>query len=522
MASREVVPLWLILAALLALGANALASAMTLVTVDLMRSLSDFAIAVRRRDLEILSYYQSAAYSSALLVIVWYVWPIVRHFRCDLDARATELVRRRTISAPLVVAGIGFLPWLVSPLFFVTVTIIQFGRWTPELASQQVLSPLVNGFLAATVSYLMLDWIFRAMVVPRVFPTGGLAEVPGTIALGVRGRLVVFLLAVAFAPLFTVLGLIRAAAAHVERGEPAGKMLAELIEASQTTFLVYVALGLGFTLLLAGTLTAPLVAAVAALRRIQGGALETRVPPTASDEVGVLGDGVNAMASALQEKERILKTFGRVVEPAVRDLLLSGELHLGGELRSATVLFSDLRGFTSLAEGMAPDEVVATLNAYFSIMAEWVRECGGFVDKYVGDAMLVVFGLFAPGEDGRAAAADAIRCALGMQQRLDTLNVSRQAAGQWPLAIGIGIHSGRVLAGTIGAEDRLEFTVIGDTVNVAERLQEVGKSLGAPLLVSETSFELAREHNDDPPPLTIIDTVAIRGRRATVTIYGIS
>jgi len=519
---REAVPRWLLLGVLIALGANLLASYMTDRTIDLMSSRTPFAVAVRKRDLGLINYYLAVVYPVATLAVGIYVWPIVRHFRCDPDQPATPLVQRRTVSAPLVVAAIGFFPWLFSSLAFPIATVIQYGRWATELASQQVISPLVNGFLAAAVIYLILDWIFRAMVVPRVFPDGRMAEIPGTLALGVRGRLVVFLLAVAFTPLFTVLGLIRAAAAHVASGRPPTDVLRELTQASQTTFAVYVALGLTFTILLARTLTAPLVAAATALRRIQGGELETRVQATASDEVGVLEDGVNAMATALQERDHILHTFGRIVEPAVRDHLLATELHLGGQLRRATVLFSDLRGFTAISEQMAPAAVVATLNEYFSTMADWVRACGGFVDKFMGDAMLVVFGVFDLSEGGGArAAADAIRCGLGMHERLATLNLQRHATGHWPLAISVGIDSGEVLAGTIGAEDRLEFTVIGDTVNVASRLQEVGKLRGAPLLVSEHTYRLAASIGS-PPQLVEIDTVPLRGRREAVRVYGVA
>jgi len=518
---REAVPQWVLLGALIALAANLLAGAMTAVTIDLMRSRSEFAAAVRDHDLSLIHYYEALVYPLATLAIGLYVWPIIRHFRCDPDQAATPIVERRTVNAPLVIAGIGFLPWLLSAVGFPIATLIEFGHWAPELASQQVVSPLVNGFLAAAVIYLVLDWLFRAMVVPRIFPGGRLAEVPGSIAFGVRGRLIVILLAVAFTPLFTVLGLIRAAAAHVATGATPTEVLASLIRASQITFAVYVVLGLGFTLLLARTLTQPLAAAAAALRRIQRGDLEARVQPTASDEVGVLEDGVNAIASALQERDRILHTFGRIVEPAVRDHLLSGELHLGGELRRATVLFSDLRGFTTIAERMTPGEVVATLNEYFSDMTEWVRACGGFVDKFMGDAMLVVFGLFDTADaNGSRAAADAIRCALGMQERLAALNAQRRADGRSSLGISVGVDSGEVLAGTIGAEDRLEFTVIGDTVNVAARLQEVGKLRDAAVLVSETAYQLASDCGP-PPPLVAIDTVPLRGRRGAVRVYGV-
>jgi adenylate cyclase len=519
MSRSESVPRWVIGAGIIALSANLLATAMTRVTVGLMRSLTPFALAVREHDLAILPYYQAVVYPAATVIIFRYLWPIMRHFRCDPDQPADAVVQRHTVNAPLVVAAVGFLPWLASAVVFPAVTLAHFGRWSAELSSQQVFSPLVNGFLAATTTYLLLDWMFRAMVVPRVFPGGRLTEVPGSLALGVRARLLVFLVAVAFTPLFTVLGLIRAAAARVAAGANLADVLPALIEASQVTFVVYVGLGIAFTLLLARTLTQPLAVAAASLRRLQGGDLGTRLQPTSSDEVGVLEDGVNAMAAALQEKQHILQTFGRVVEPAVRDHLLSGELHLGGEVRTATVLFCDLRGFTALAEHTAPDVVVATLNQFFSIMAAWARTCGGFVDKFIGGAMLVVFGLFGEREAHGLAAADAIRCALGMQERLAALNAMRTEADQWPLAIAIGVDSGDVLAGTIGAEARLEYTVIGDAVNVASRLQSVCKDRGRTLLVSEATVELARAAGD-APALISLDAVLLRGRRGTVRVYG--
>src|SRR4029077_1148018 len=123
----------------------------------------------------------------------------------------------------------------------------------------------------------------------------------------------------------------------------------------------------------------------------------------------------------------------------------------------ASVLFCDLRGFTALAERSAPDELVATLNELFTVLTAWVRICGGFVDKFLGDGLLVVFGLFDDGND--SGAAHAVRCARGMHERVAELNDKRTAAGRSPLAVSIGIHSGPVVAGTIGAADRHEYTV---------------------------------------------------------------
>ena len=517
----ETVPRWILLATLIALGANMLASAMTGVTIDLMRSRTEFALAVRAHDLAILPYYQGLAYVLATVAIYAYLWPIFVYFRCDPSQAAPLVVQRRTVNAPAVIAGIGLLPWVLNAVFYPITTVLHFGTWKPELASQQILSPVVNGFLAATTTYLLLDWLFRAMVVPRVFPAGRLVEVPGSLALGVRARLLIFLVAVAFIPLFTMLGLIRAAAAGIGAGADVSSVVPALTHAGEVTFAVYVALGMAFTLVLARTFTQPLTEIAAALRRLRRGDLAARLHSTATDELGVLQDGVNAMAEGLQERERILQTFGRVVEPAVRDHLLSGNLQPGGEERFVTVLFCDLRGFTGLGERLAPGRVVAVLNEYFSAVANWVRVEGGHIDKFIGDGLLVVFGLFGADDETarRDAAAAALRCALGLPSRLGALNAARAAVGEAPLACSAGLASGPVIAGTIGAEDRFEYTVIGDTVNVAARLQEIAKQRGATMLATARTRDLAAEAGFTAQ-LSGHEPVLVRGRSEPVDVVG--
>jgi adenylate cyclase len=432
------------------------------------------------------------------------------------------VVQRRALDAPVVIAAVGFTPWIMSVAFIPALTVARFGRWSPDLLSQQVYSPLVNGFLATATSYLLIDWMFRTMVVPRVFPDGRLAELPGSLAPGVRGRLLVFLVAVAFIPLFTMLGLVRAGLMRVRAGADPEAMIAQLAHAGTIIFAIFVALGIALTLVLAQTLTRPLGCIADALRRVRGGDLDVRVRVGATDEMGLLEDGVNALVETLHDRERILGTFGRIVEPAVRDRLLAGDMRLGGELRKAAVLFCDLRGFTAMAEGMPPADVVATLNDFFSTMTAWVRSCGGFVDKFIGDAMLVIFGLLDENEqaDGRGAAA-AVRCALGMRERLEPLNAARAAAGQPPLVVSVGVHAGEVLAGRIGAADRHEYTVIGDTVNVAARLQQLCKESAHGIVVSQDVYELARAAGVACEVMRR-DAVTLRGRREPVCIFAIA
>jgi adenylate cyclase len=202
---------------------------------------------------------------------------------------------------------------------------------------------------------------------------------------------------------------------------------------------------------------------------------------------------------------------------------LAGTVEAEGELRQATVLFCDLVGFSRMAEHAPPRDVVATLNEFFTAMTAWVRTCGGFVDKFVGDGMLVVFGLLSDGDAPQHeadAAAAAMRCALGMRDRVVALNRARVERGRAPLAVKVGVHSGELVAGTIGAADRHEFTVIGDTVNVAARLQQLCAEAGRDVLVSDATYRLAAT-TGYAPDIAATSTVTLRGREATVRVYGL-
>jgi class 3 adenylate cyclase len=500
-----------------------IAGALTYITIDLMQNVTEFALDVREHDLTLLPYWRAFAYSAGFSVSMLYLWPLVAYFRNGLPQPAPLSIRRRAVSFPSVLGLVGLAPWLLSAIVFPVITRIDYGRWSTELMSQQVLSPLVNGVFAATTAYLFTDWVARSFVIPKVFPDGRTSTVTGAFTFGVRARLFIFLVAVAFLPMFTMLGLIRAANVRFEGGMDADIVIQSLGDGASGVFLVFVVFGLMLTLLLARTFTAPLAAVAAALRRVRGGDLSVAIAVDAGDELGILEEGVNDMVSGLRERDRIMAAFGRAVEPAVRDRLLAGELRLGGELRTATVMFCDLRGFTALAERSKPDDVVATLNEFFTAATTWVRSCGGFVDKFIGDALLVVFGLFdeAAGEDGQVGAEVAVRCALGMRERLAELNDTRAREGKSRLAVAMVIHSGEVLAGTIGAEDRHEYTVIGDTVNIAARLQQICKEREHDLVVSRATFELATRGGAEVA-VAAQESVTLRGRAEPVSYLALA
>lgn len=205
---------------------------------------------------------------------------------------------------------------------------------------------------------------------------------------------------------------------------------------------------------------------------LRGHYLNAHVQMERDDELGVLADSFNHMGRELEARERERDVFGRLVSPEVRDQLLQGELMLGGHEVEVTVLLSDIRGFTELCERVPPRDVVLTLNEYFTRMTDAVQRYGGYVNNFFGDAMVVVFG--APKPDPYRVER-ALYAAVAMQQALADFNAERRTYGAPMLRMGIGLASGTALAGQIGSPERCIYTVIGDTVNVAARIEGLSK-----------------------------------------------
>lgn len=207
---------------------------------------------------------------------------------------------------------------------------------------------------------------------------------------------------------------------------------------------------------------------------------------------------------------------GAAVERVLKDDL-GDALAVGGRLVEVTLLSSDLRGFTAMSEKLAPEEVVRQLNAYHATMLEQIDRFGGSLDKFIGDGSLVVFGLAASGpplEDAGARAA--VECAQAMLQALEALNAERAREGLAPLRMGLGVHTGQVVAGNIGAPGRrLEFTVIGDAVNTAARLEGATKELGCPLVISQTTA--ARLSSKEG--LRALAPVQLRGKEEALPVF---
>jgi adenylate cyclase len=241
-------------------------------------------------------------------------------------------------------------------------------------------------------------------------------------------------------------------------------------------------IALFFVIIFSLTLTHPIEKLHEATAMIAKGNFNVRAKIRSHDEVGQLAHAFNQMVEGLIERDKIKNIFNKFHGSSVtEDLLKQGELNLGGNRKVVTVLFSDIRDFTKFSEGHTPEEVVEMLNEYFQIMVSVITANSGIVDKFVGDAIMAVWG--APNSTGHDAFF-ALKASLEMRVALYELNERRASRGHTPIKIGIGLHSGPAISGTIGSLERMEYTVIGDTVNMASRIEASTKAFGADLLVS--------------------------------------
>ncbi len=317
------------------------------------------------------------------------------------------------------------------------------------------------------------------------------------------------------------------------RGQPSGWALAvalprALITSSTSVSPAQLAIAFGLAVLavialgvvVAKIIAMPLFELVDASTRVAKGELDVNVRAQAKDELGLLSRQFNHMVSQLRQREFMRDLFGRMVSEEVREALLHGhQLKLSGELKVVSVLFTDIRQFTTFSESHSPQEVVGMLNTYFSIVNGAVREAGGMINKFGGDSTMAIFGAPVNLEPSETASR-ALRAALSIRIRITESNARRVQAGLEPLNIGIGINTGEVITGNVGAEDRFEYTVIGDTVNVAARMQSLSNEFaGSNIFITEATYKAFAEQER----LLVADhgAVALKGRTELVHVYNV-
>jgi class 3 adenylate cyclase len=447
--------------------------------------------------------WRSATSTVAMFIITFFVarW-LFEPVRLFLEGKATfESAQRRLTQLPLLTARI------LLPLGLLAVGYrYSIPFWEPEAAGRlrSTLPDAITTAIVLAVFYFTFTYFvvsdYLARLCDFIFRHYGhnLELFFGSYRL----KLAVALVVISIAPLATIL-VDLFSYNEVDR-------LRDEIVIDGVSALIGVAISAFF---ITRSFMRPLHTLSGAMTRVAEGDLTVRAPVTSNDEVGEVTGRFNKMVEGLRERERIRETFGRYVDESVAAAILKGDGNgaLAGETGEATILFTDIEGFTSIAEVLPPHRMVAALNEYLETVLAPIKAHSGVVNTFIGDGLFASFNMPLACE-GHAVAA--VRAAIDIQRAVGSRTFGPDGIA---LATRIGINTGRVIGGSVGAGERMSFTLLGDAVNLAARLEQLNKDHGTRILVSDST----REACGDSFVFRGLGEVPVRGRSELAAVYAI-
>ncbi len=457
-----------------------------------------------------------------LILTLWYERPIRNVLRLIyrkefIEEESIFKAQRRMLNEPYFLIVADFVLWILSGLF-ITILLLNTGM-DPSLVYAECVITLLTALITITTAFFLLRMVLQRKLTPVFFPRGGLSKVKGVWRIRIRGRLLALALAINLVPFAAIISLHTASSNLPATGMDHAAILISLNVKVILLSLAFMALALVLTLIVAGNLSRPLWEIIGALRRIRRGVFDDKVRVVSNDEIGYTGEAINQMTEGLKERDFIKEAFGKYVTREVRDEVLSGRVPLDGEMKDVTILFSDLRGFTEMTEALDPKLVVSIMNSYFKEMAEAIQEQGGLIFQYIGDEIYAVFGapVSRPDHPSRA-----FKAGMEMRRRMVSLN-ERLGEKGWPaLRHGIGVHSGQALAANIGSPDRLSYLLVGDTVNLASRLQSLTKEVGTDMILSAATHAFLNDTELSDYNLKRLPPTQVKGKRRPVDIFAVA
>jgi len=391
----------------------------------------------------------------------------LRALRWTIEDRVPDADERRTtLRLPWRLTLIQTVLWLGGLVIFTVLAAVKQS----EAVLGAVFAVGIAGLVVSAIAYLFTEFALRPVAARAL---QGRADA-GEMGAGVARRMLLFWGLGTAAP---VLGLVVAALAAITRDDTSIKRLAFIVLGLAAVVLLF---GLLVTVLNARSVVSPIDSVQQALARVAEGDFDVEVRVDDGTELGLLQSGFNEMVQGLREREQIRDLFGRHVGQSVAKAATDGNVELGGETRLVSVLMIDLIGSTTYAATRSPADVVSMLNRFFAVIVEEVDDHGGLVNKFMGDAVLAIFG--APNDlhdHAGAALASARRIAARLAEEVPEIGA------------GIGVSTGQAVAGNVGHRSRFEYTVIGDAVNAAARLTELAKDVEGRVLVSSVSVSVA-------------------------------
>jgi class 3 adenylate cyclase len=450
-------------------------------------------------------YVEAAAITVPVIAVMLYLaaLPGAGQSRLlDRWAAGREVDRRRALDATYAWARGTVVRTVAAGAVWIALLLVVVGAIAGATGSRLIQYGIVGAFFGGVSSLNIVHSFVEAMMRPAriaiAVDTGiGDALPRSRPSFAVWSNVSMLAVAFSFAGLAAMLGAV----------------LNRASEAPVLAVVIGGALTLGFAPLVVGASFSPSLRPIRDLaegtERVAAGDYSQRLPVVQDDDLGALAASFNRMQAGLAERQRLQAAFGTYVDPALAARLLEqGDDIFTGDRREVSVMFVDVRDFTPFAEANSAEDTVARLNALFEIVVPAVVNAGGHVNKFLGDGALAVFG--APND--LADHADAAVTAALLIHRL----VAERFGGA--LRIGIGINTGLVIAGTIGGAGKLEFTLIGDTVNVAARVEQLTKTTGDAILLTHQTVDALVSQ---PPGLTDRGSHALKGKSAAVQIFGL-
>ena len=460
------------------------------------------AAGLKQRFITMVIVWNSIAYPGAVALWLWLILSLrpafvrLRH-KQDVPAEQLDRVRRRLVHLPWYGAAISGGAWFIGAIVFLISLALTGRPMNAQLFWHLPISFGVSGFIATTQSFFLIEWASHWGLFPLFFRDARPDRLQGIHPISLRMRGFMWAVSASICPIGSLLLLLFAPPSPGTNPQLFGVFVA----------VTGVAFALFSALLIGQSVARPVDELRVAAQAVRQGQLDVQVPLRRADEFGALIGEFNRMVTEMREKERLRQTFGAHVGRKAAEEILTRDPGLGGTEQEITVMFVDIRSFTARSAHLSPSKAVGLLNEFLRVMVEAVEgEHGGMINKFLGDGFMALFGI---GRDDRDHADKALAAARSIQRTMERLNAERGARGEDAIQIGIGINTGPAIVGSIGSPERMEFTVIGNTVNVASRIEALNKTLSTSLLISKSTRDALNQTAQlqalPPQPLKGVD-----------------
>lgn len=468
------------------------------------------AAGLRQRFISTAIIWNSVVYPMTIAIWIWLILSLKSTYQrlaCGekVPSQILDPVRRRLVHLPWFGAAISGSAWFLTAVAFL-VSLTFGGRpISNQLLWHLPISFGISGFIATTQSFFLIEWASQWGLFPLFFRDVRPDRLERIHPISLRTRGYMWAVSASICPIGSLLLLLFAPPSPGSNPQLFGIFVA----------VIGIAFALFSAWLIGRSVAKPVNELRAAAQAVTQGQLDLQVPLRRADEFGALIGEFNRMVAELREKERLRQTFGAHVGRRAAEEILTRDPGLGGTEQEITVMFVDIRSFTARAAGLSPTETVALLNEFLRVMVQTIEvEHGGMINKFLGDGFMALFGI---GGGNQNHANDAFAAGRAIQKTLADLNTQRSARGEDPIQIAIGINTGPAIVGSIGSPDRMEFTVIGNAVNIASRLEGLAKLLNLELLISKATRDAL------PEVIALLELPAqpVKGVDQPVAIYTI-